>query len=110
MLTNLRDTFRRRWFKVAWNLLMIFIGLELIEYAFATQYYFSAHRLEQDLTVLVAMYIAFIAGRFPNYASTIADPFAGVNIRRPREIGAVLVFVLITFALSAVIYASLAWV
>lgn len=108
MLANLRDTFHKRWFKVAWNLVMIFVGLELIEYAYATQYYFSAHRLEQDLTVLVAMYIAFIAGLFPNYASTIADAFAGVNIRRPREIGAVLLFVLVTFLLSAaVIYASL---
>jgi hypothetical protein len=96
------------WFKIGVNLVMIFIGMELIEYAYATQYAFSEQRLEHDLSVLKAMYIAFIAGLFPNYASTIADELYGINLRSVREIGAVLLFLSITFALNvAVIYVSL---
>ncbi len=99
---------RQRWFKIAVNLVMIFAGMELIEYAYATQYAFSEQRVEHDLSVLKAMYIAFIAGLFPNYASTIADELYGINLRSVREIGAVLLFLLMTFLLNvAVIYVSL---
>lgn len=109
MLRNLSEKLKRRWFKIGLNLLMIFVGLELIEYAYATQAYFSKSQIQDDFPVLEAMYLAFIAGLFPNYASTIADAFAGVNVRSLRQIGAVALFVIITLALNAaVIYISLA--
>jgi len=109
MLRNLSETLRRRWFKIGVNLVMIFVGLQLIEYAYATQTYFSEHRIRQDFPVLEAMYIAFIAGLFPNYASTIADAFIGINLRSFSQICAVLLFLIIIFALNAaVIYLSLA--
>lgn len=102
---------RRRWFKIGVNLVLIFAGMELIEYAYATQYAFSEQRVSDDLSVLKAMYIAFIAGLFPNYASTIADAFYGINVRSLRQIGAVLLFLIITFLLNvAVIYVSLHYV
>lgn len=111
MIRDLSDTFRRRWFKIGLNMAMIFVGLELIEYAYATQYYFSEHRLENDFPVLEAMYIAFIAGLFPNYATTIADAFIGINITSFRQISAVFAFLIVTFLLNAaVIYVSLAWI
>lgn len=111
MLVRLSETLRRRWFKIGLNLAMIFVGLELIEYAYATQVFFSESRLQADVPVLEAMYIAFIAGLFPNYASTIADAFTGIRVWSFREFGAVVLFLLITFALNvAVVYLSLVYV
>ncbi|MEQ8347179.1 MAG: hypothetical protein RIB84_25010 [Sneathiellaceae bacterium] len=111
VIHGLSRTIRQRWFKIGLNMAMIFVGLELIEYAFATQYYFSGHRLQQDLPVLEAMYIAFIAGLFPNYATTIADAFIGINLSSFREMSAVFLFLIVTFMLNAaVIYVSLAWI
>ncbi|MFC3226467.1 hypothetical protein ACFOGJ_04455 [Marinibaculum pumilum] len=111
MLLHLSYTIRRRWFRIGLNLVMIFVGLELIEYAYATQYYFSESRLMKDLPVLEAMYIAFIAGLFPNYATSIADMVMDVNIRSWRQILAVGTFLLITFLLNVlVIWVSIRFV
>jgi len=111
MLLQLSHTIRRRWFRIGLNLVMIFVGLELIEYAYATQYYFSESRLMKDLPVLEAMYIAFIAGLFPNYATSIADMVMDVNIRSWRQILAVGAFLLITFLLNVlVIWVSIRFV
>jgi hypothetical protein len=102
---------RGRWFRIGVNLVMIFIGLELIEYAYATQNSFSVYRIENDVSVLKAMYIAFIAGLLPNYASTIAEELADLNLRSLREIAAVALFLSITFLLNvAVIYLSLVYI
>ncbi len=94
---------RQRRFKIAVNLVIIFAGMELIEHTYATQTAFSEQRVEHDLSVLKAMYIAFIAGLFLNYASTIADEIDGINLRSAREIGAVLLFFAITFMLNVVV-------
>ena len=111
MFRQLSHTIRRRWFKIGLNLAMIFLGLELIEYAYATQYFFSENRLLQDVPVLEAMYIAFIAGLFPNYATTIADTVMDANINSLRQFTAVAAFLAITFLLNvAVIYVSIRFI
>ena len=99
--------YRQRWFKIFVNLIMIFVGLQFIELAYATQY-FSKNSLQGNMHVLYAMYLAFIAGLFPNYATIFAVEIMNMNRRNLQEIFEVLFFFVITFVLNiGVIYCAI---
>jgi hypothetical protein len=100
--------YKQRWFKIIVNLIMIFVGLQFIELAYATQY-FGKTDLYGNIHVLYAMYLAFIAGLFPNYATIFATELININRKSIREILEVLIFFVITLVLNiAVIYLALA--
>ena len=99
--------YKKGWFKVFVNLIMIFIGMQFIELAYATQY-FKNSGLQQNIHVLYAMYLAFIAGLLPNYASIFADEIIQMDKSNLKEILEVFVFFLCTCLLNIiVIYFSL---
>lgn len=98
---------KEKWCKVFVNLGMIFIGMQFIELAYATEY-FSSSDLGENLHVLYAMYLAFIAGLFPNYATIFAVELINMNRNSLKEIFEVLIFFALTFLLNVcVIYLSL---
>ena len=98
---------KKGWFKVFMNLVMIFIGMQFIDLAYATQY-FKSNNMQQNIHVLYAMYLAFIAGLLPNYASIFADELIQLDRKNFKEILEVFVFFLFTCCLNiAVIYFSL---
>ncbi len=98
---------KQRWFKIAINLIMIFIGLEFIELAYATET-FGQTNGKGNIYVLYAMYLAFIAGLFPNYATMFADEIININKRNISEVLEIIVFFIITFFLNVgVIYLAL---
>jgi len=98
---------KEKWVKVVVNLVMIFIGMQFIELAYATEY-FSSSNYADNLHVLYAMYLAFIAGLFPNYATIFAVELMNMNRKSLHEVIEVLVFFVLTFLLNAgVIYFSL---
>ncbi|MFP4257886.1 MAG: hypothetical protein ACLFRE_02690 [Desulfovermiculus sp.] len=98
---------KEKWCKVFVNLVMIFIGMQFIELAYATEF-FSTSDLGENLYVLYAMYLAFIAGLFPNYATIFAVELMNINRTSLKEIFEVLIFFVLTFLLNAgVIYISL---
>lgn len=100
-------TEKEKWYKVIVNLVMIFIGMQFIELAYATEY-FQSKSLSSNIHVLYAMYLAFVAGLFPNYATIFASELISMNRKNLREILEVLVFFLLTFLLNiAVISLSL---
>ena len=100
-------TEKEKWYKVIVNLVMIFIGMQFIELAYATEY-FQSKSLSNNIHVLYAMYLAFVAGLFPNYATIFASELISMNRKNLREILEVLVFFLLTFLLNiAVIFLSL---
>ncbi len=99
--------YKQRWFKIGINLAMIFVGLQFIELAYATQY-FADTNLESNIHVLYAMYLAFIAGLFPNYATLFAIELINMNRKSLQEILEVIGFFLITLLLNIlVIYFAL---
>ncbi len=99
--------YKKGWFKVLVNLVMIFIGMQFIELAYATQY-FKNSGMQQNIHVLYAMYLAFIAGLLPNYASIFADEISKLDKRNLKEILEVFIFFLFTCLLNViVIYFSL---
>lgn len=81
------------------NLVMIFVGMQFIDLAFQTQ--FSNAKPDKAFTILTAMYLAFIAGLFPNYATTLAEELRQVDRRSIKEIFEVILFFLIVLALNA---------
>lgn len=98
---------KQRWFKIGINLVMIFIGLQFIELAYATQY-FDKTGMKGNIHVLYAMYLAFIAGLFPNYATIFANELMNIDRKSIKELLEIFVFFVITFLLNiAVIYISL---
>lgn len=98
---------KEKWCKVFVNLVMIFIGMQFIELAYATEY-FSSSDLGENLHVLYAMYLAFIAGLFPNYATIFAVELMHMNRKSVREVLEVIFFFILTFLLNVfVIYLSL---
>mgnify|MGYP006306700999 FL=1 len=98
---------REKWCKVVVNLFMIFIGMQFIELAYATEY-FSSSNYGDNLHILYAMYLAFIAGLFPNYATIFAVELMNMNRKSLHEVIEVLLFFVLTFLLNAaVIYFSL---
>jgi|GEM_PF-1165530 len=98
---------RKGWFKVFVNLVMIFIGMQFIDLAYATQY-FNNSGMQQNIHVLYAMYLAFIAGLLPNYASIFADELTQLDKRNFKELLEVFIFFLFTCLLNIiVIYFSL---
>ncbi len=100
-------TEKEKWYKVIVNLVMIFIGMQFIELAYTTEY-FQSTSLSNNIHVLYAMYLAFVAGLFPNYATIFASELINVNRKNLREILEVLFFFLLTFLLNiAVISLSL---
>ncbi|MFW5837438.1 MAG: hypothetical protein ACOCVM_05475 [Desulfovibrionaceae bacterium] len=90
--------YKRRWFVIAFNLVMIFLGLQFIDFAYEAEF-FSATGFPQHLHVLYAMYLAFIAGLLPNYASSIAQEFLTMDRSSLPQLFEVLVFFLITIGL-----------
>lgn len=98
---------KKRWFKIGINLFMIFIGLQFIELAYATQY-FGKTGLKGNIHVLDAMYLAFIAGLFPNYATIFANELMNINRKSVEEIFEIIAFFIITFLLNVgVIYVAM---
>ena len=98
---------KKGWFKVFMNLVMIFIGMQFIDLAYATQY-FKGNNTQQNIHVLYAMYLAFIAGLLPNYASIFADELTELDKRGFKELLEVFIFFLFTCVVNiVVIYFSL---
>ncbi len=98
---------KQRWFKIGVNLVMIFIGLQFIELAYATQY-FENTGLQGNIHVLYAMYLAFIAGLFPNYATIFANELMNIDRGSMKELLEIFIFFIVTFLLNIlVIYISL---
>jgi len=94
------QTLRKRqgWFKVWVNLVMIFVGMQFIDFAFQMQ--FGDPKQGDHLKVLTAMYLAFIGGLFPNYASTLADELRTIDRRSLKQVGEVLLFFFVVLALN----------
>jgi uncharacterized membrane protein YhaH (DUF805 family) len=100
--------YKRRWFVIAFNLAMIYLGLQFINFAYDAQY-FSMVGFSQHIHVLYAMYLCFIAGLLPNYATSIARELLDLDRRNLRELAEVFVFFLVTILLhAAVIWLALA--
>jgi hypothetical protein len=92
--------YKKRWFVIGFNLALIFLGLQFIDLAYATQF-FPVDDFEKHLHVLYAMYFAFIAGLLPNYATSIAQELLHLDRRNLKEVAEVFVFFLITLLLNA---------
>lgn len=100
--------YQDQWFSVTINLIMIFVGMQFIDFAYRMQV--GAPPTGKDFSLLSAMYLAFIAGLFPNYATSFAEALRGTHRKNLAEIGEVLLFFLLILLLNAaVIYAAL-WI
>jgi hypothetical protein len=100
--------YRDQWFSVTMNLVMIFVGMQFIDIAYHMQV--DAPPTGKDFSLLSAMYLAFIAGLFPNYATSFAEALRGTHRKSLAEVGEVVLFFFLILVLNAaVIYAAL-WI